>query len=125
MTTEDEESRREERKHFQTEATIQVMESSDADLVGLALETNIIDVSTFGLRLGCDRLLHECTLGIWIELADESDSFFLTTAIRWASWRQDEGCQIGLELIENPLSDQEKWTELWQRRLGGSPGEQA
>ena len=93
VTSEDPESRREERQLFHSEATIQVMESSDPEMVGLALETRIIDVSTYGLRLGCDRLLHECTLGIWIELADESDSFFLTTAIRWAGWRQEEGCQ--------------------------------
>lgn len=86
-------------------------------LMGLALETRIMEMSTFGLPLGCDRLLHECELGIWIELADEFDSFFLTRVIRWAGWRQDEGCQIGMELIENPLSDQGKWTELWQRRL--------
>lgn len=120
MSSDETDSRREERKHFQTEATIQVMESTDPDLVGLALETKIMDVSTFGLRLGCDRLLHECELGIWIELADESDSFFLTTVIRWASWRPDEGCQIGLELIENPLSDQGKWTDLWKRRIGSA-----
>ena len=57
--------RREQRQMFQTEATIQIMESSDDELVGLTLETTIIDVSTSGLRLACDRFLHECSVGLW------------------------------------------------------------
>lgn len=109
--------RREQRQAFNADATIQVMESSDEELIGLTLETKIIDVSTFGLRLEVDRFIHECSLGLWVDLADESDSFFLAAAIRWATWHDGDGYQVGLELIENPLSDQERWNELWQTRL--------
>ncbi len=109
--------RREQRQTFSAEATIQVMESADQELIGLTLDTTIVDVSTNGLRLACSRFLHECTLGIWIDLADESDNYFLAAAIRWASWHEGDGFQVGLELTDNPLSDQEKWNELWKTRL--------
>ena len=113
----DDNRRAEPRRLFNQQATIQVMESSDAEILGLTLETTIIDVSTHGLRMACDRFLHECSLAIWLDLADESGSLFLTTAVRWASWNEEDGFQIGLELIDNPLSELDKWVNLWARKL--------
>lgn len=110
----EENRRKEPRRLFNTEATIQVMESSDSELVGLSLETTIVDVSTLGLRLSCSQFLHECSVGIWIDLADYTETYFLTANIRWTSWNETDGFQVGLEFIENPLSDQERWNELWQ-----------
>ena len=116
-SSENDTRRREQRLVFNEEATIQIMESSDPDLVGLTLETTIMDVSTLGFRLSCDRFVHECSLGLWVDLADASESYFLAAAVRWASWGEEDGFQLGLELIDNPLSDQGRWNELWQTRL--------
>jgi hypothetical protein len=105
--------RREVREEFDKNATLQIIESSDTELVGETIETTIADISSTGFRLEGSRSLGECTVGVWIDLADESESFFLAAAVRWSTF-EDGSYQIGLELIDHALAERERWLELWE-----------
>ena len=109
--------RQEQRRAFSAHATVQVMESNNKEYEGITMETTIVEISPHGLRLSCDRFLAESKLGIWLDLADDSENFFLTADIRWADWYEGRGYQIGAQLVANPLADMERWHTLWEESL--------
>ncbi len=107
--------RKEERRLLNGDATIQVIDSKDPELDGLTIENaKILDASSLGLRLSCDTFLGECTIGVWVSIEGAETTMFLVTEVRWASWEEEVGYQVGVEVVDNPLAETDAWVDYWK-----------
>ena len=93
------------------EATVQVVESDDPQLVGHEYVAVLHEVSLSGLRISCDQPLGDCVLELWVTTGSKQ-RLRLNAESRWHSLDEDDNCEIGLEIIDNPLTDYGEWCDL-------------
>ncbi|MBD3649525.1 MAG: PilZ domain-containing protein [Pseudomonadales bacterium] len=104
--------RREDRRTSNERLFIQVVDSSDHDLVGTTLSCHALDVSSGGLRVQADRFLPVgCHLDLWVDNSARPGKFFLTSDVRWIRTLEDR-FEFGVQLHEGAATDIQEWREL-------------
>lgn len=93
-------------------AKAQVVDSANEDIIGYEFAADVFEVSPSGARLSCDRLLDDCVLDLWITLNDEETKQHLSAELRWSSEDDTGTYELGVEIVNNPLTDIDHWCEL-------------
>lgn len=106
------ELRRERRIVTSGRAVLQVVQTDDPHLLGATFHADVMEASTGGMRLTSNRFVENCRVDIWINLDGHQDKLFLTAEVRWSSHEAGNEYQLGLELVSNSLTDNERWCEI-------------
>ncbi len=104
--------RRETRAETGGTAILQVVDATDENLVGTTFRSQVLEVSPSGMRLTADSLIENCKVDVWISIDGFPQKLFLTSEVRWASQESEGDCQLGLEIIDNPLTDVNTWCQI-------------
>jgi Tfp pilus assembly protein PilZ len=105
---------RSESRHASNERLfIQVVDSSDPDLIGRTLSCYTFETSANGLRLATDtRIPITSRLDLWVNISTRPGKFFLAGEVRWV--REEAGADflVGVELQPGTATDIEAWREI-------------
>lgn len=113
MTNQAEERRVDPRKPSNERLFIQIVFSSDPDLVGTTISCQTKDVSANGMRLECSSNIPQgCKLDIWIDIVDKPGKFFLSSDVKWSMHTDNGHCELGVELNEGSTTDISAWRNV-------------
>ncbi|XOV90334.1 MAG: PilZ domain-containing protein [Pseudomonadota bacterium] len=104
--------RRENRADAGGMAILQVVDATDENLVGMTFRSTVLEVSPSGMRLTSETLIENCKVDVWISIDGFPQKLFLTSEVRWSSLEDEGECQLGLEIIDNPLTDVDTWCQI-------------
>lgn len=106
------ERRAESRQHSPGRLSARIVQSDDPALDGVTFEADLLEISPSGLRLTADAMLPPCQLHLWVRLNAFPERLFLTAELVWSSIEASGEHQLGVELMDNPLTDVEEWRTL-------------
>ncbi len=108
--------RHEQRREFRRESSerlfLQIVQSSEQDLVGTTISSTALDVSASGLKVHCSqRIPTGCVIDLWVDDNARPGKFFLSSEVRWVTQSEDGDFEIGVELLDGAATDIEEWRE--------------
>ena len=104
--------RKELRRDSRERLFVQIVKSSDQDLVGTTISCQVLDVSASGLRIQAATLIPPgCQLDLWVDNSAGPGKFFLSSEVRWARIT-DGRCEAGVELYDGAATDIAEWRQL-------------
>ena len=104
---------REKRDEFRYKANsklfVQIISSSDPELVGTTISCIATDVSANGLRIEADQVIPDkCQLDLWVDNGSGPGKFFLSSSVQWTD-SFDGLYYAGVQLHEGPTTDIAAW----------------
>lgn len=105
--------RSEPRKSAQGGGYGELIESPMDDDVGFQFSTEIIEVSDGGLRLTCPREISAGVLDLWVTVSGIDQKFHLNGQVKWSAEQETGRHELGVEIINNPLTS----IGLWQQTI--------
>jgi hypothetical protein len=89
---------------------LQVVQSTNPDLVGITLSCTTLDVSTGGIKISCSQEIPVgCVIDLWVDDSTRPGKFFLSSEVRWAREKQLGNFHVGVKLLEGAATDIEEW----------------
>ena len=102
---------RQETRHDSSERLfLQVVQSTNPDLVGITLSCTTIDVSPNGLQISCSQEIPVgCVIDLWVDDSARPGKFFLSSEVRWSREKQAGNFHVGVQLLEGAATDIQEW----------------
>ena len=106
--------RYEQRQEFRHDSSerlfLQVVQSTNPDLVGITLSCTTLDISRGGLKISCDQEMPVgCVIDLWVDDSARPGKFFLSSEVRWTREKQAGDFHVGVKLLEGAATDIEEW----------------
>ncbi|MBD3646574.1 MAG: PilZ domain-containing protein [Pseudomonadales bacterium] len=115
------ERRRDSRESARDHAFVQIVDASEAELIGFTFPCDVIEVSSSGVRIRTEHEIPDgARLDLWIDIGLPQGKIFVTSEARWVSWEDNGDFHAGLEILDGPATDADLWREINEREIGVS-----
>ena len=114
--------RYESRHEIHQRALVQVTDTADQYLVGMAFHAEVINVSTHGMRLSAKQfggLMDGGTFELWISVDGYPAKLYLKCEGQWVSWEEDKDFHMGVQTLDKLDTDVEEWRRITAKSHAG------
>jgi hypothetical protein len=110
------EGRYEQRQDFRKDSNerlfLQIVQSTNPELMGVTLSCTALDVSRDGLGISCHQEIPVgCVIDLWVDDSARPGKFFLSSEVRWSREVQAGNFHVGVKLLEGAATDLDEWRE--------------
>ena len=105
---------REERLKDYGHAIIQIVNAEDPALCGHRFNSEVIDLSSKGIRISADKAITGAQIDCLIKIRHMKQRFFLMGEVRWAGIEATGEVQLGVEFFDDEITNLDEWRVLFE-----------